>query len=133
MVEYKHNHRVKYYETDQMGVVHHANYLHWFEETRTEYLREQGMSYKELEENGVILPVVEANCSYHQAAKYDDLVTIGVEVEKLKRVRIEFAYEVKLEDKLLVTGSTVHPFVDEDFKPFALKRKKPEIWQQMFG
>ena len=132
-MSYSYQRRVKYHETDQMGVVHHANYLHMFEEARTEYLRQKGISYRELEEAGVILPVVELNCNYRQPAVYDDLLTIEVEVENLKRVRVSFSYQVKRDDNLLVTASSVHPFVDEDFKPLALKREKPELWEIIFG
>ena len=132
VVAYKYVRRVKYHETDQMGVAHHANYLHWFEEARTEYLREQGVSYRELEENGVIMPVAEVNCSYHQPAYYDDQVTIITKIKELKRVKVSFEYEVKRGDDLLLTGSSLHPFVDEDFKPLPLKRKKPELWEKIF-
>lgn len=130
---YSHNHRVKYHETDQMGVVHHANYLHWFENARTEYLREQGVSYRELEAKGVIFPVAEINCNYRQPAVYDDLVTIEVEIKELKRVKVEFNYKVKRDEELLATASSIHPFVDEQFNPLAFKRAKPDLWKKVFG
>ena len=94
---YKYVRRVKYHETDQMGVVHHANYLHWFEEARTEYLREQGVSYRELEENGVIMPVAEVNCSYHQPAYYDEQVTIIAKIKELKRGQLPPPNQLDLE------------------------------------
>ena len=130
---YEYKRRVKYYETDQMGVVHHANYLHWFEEARTEYMRKQGVSYKELEESGVILPVSEVNCKYRKPAYYDDLLVIIVKIEKVKRIKVEFEYEIKKDENLILTGSSSHPFVDEEFNPLHLKREKPKLWEQIFG
>ncbi|GAB6099261.1 thioesterase family protein [Halanaerocella petrolearia] len=133
MSGYKCQRRVEYHETDQMGVVHHANYLHWFEVARTEYFRDKGCSYKELEEVGVLLPVLEVNCNYHRPAKYDDLVTIIVKIKELKQVKISFEYQVKLEDELLMTGTTTHPFVNQDFKPIPLRKKHSELWDKIFG
>jgi acyl-CoA thioester hydrolase len=133
MDSYSYQHRVGYHETDQMGVVHHANYLHWFEKARTEYLREQGVSYRELEEKGVILPVAKVNCNYQQPAHYDDLVEVITKIKELKRVKISFEYKVKRNDKLLVTGETIHSFVNEDFKPIALKKEKPKLWESIFA
>ncbi|MCK8815792.1 acyl-CoA thioesterase [Natroniella sulfidigena] len=129
-MEFSHQIRVTYQETDRMGVVYYANYLHWFEIGRTELLRQLGISYKELEERGVVLPVVESHCNYHAPARYDDLVDIYTEVEELKRTKITFNYKiVRAEDEqLLTTGSTVHPFVNHDFKPLSLKKAQPELW-----
>ncbi|WP_027339351.1 acyl-CoA thioesterase [Halonatronum saccharophilum] len=122
--------RVTYQETDMMGVVYYGNYLRWFEIGRTEYLREKGMSYKEFEDRGILLPVLESHCNYHSPARYDDLVTIKTKISKLKRTKIEFDYEIiRSEDgELIAIGSTVHPFVGSDFKPISLKKKDKEIW-----
>ncbi|GAB6138228.1 acyl-CoA thioesterase [Halanaerobaculum tunisiense] len=133
MAEYTHQLRVRYCETDQMGVVHHANYLHWLEVARTEYLRQQGVSYSQLEEAGVLLPVSEVNCNYHRPAQYDDLITIIVKIKKLKRVTITFEYQVYNEEELLVTATTVHPFVNHDFKPVSLRQEHPQLWEQIFS
>ncbi|MCK8828501.1 acyl-CoA thioesterase [Natroniella acetigena] len=130
-MEFSYQIRVTYQQTDRMGVVYYANYLHWFEIGRTELLRHLGVSYKEIEERGIVLPVVESHCNYHAPARYDDLVDIYTEVEELKRTKITFNYKiVRAEDeKLLTTGSTVHPFVNHGFKPLSLKKAQPELWK----
>ena len=105
--------RVRYVETDQMGVVWHGNYLQYFELARTEALRASGWSYRGLEESGIMLPLVEAHLEYARPARYDDLLTIQAQVREPATVRIRFDYEVHNEaGELLVTGHTVLGFVD---------------------
>lgn len=111
--------RVIYGDTDQMGVVYYANYLRYFEFGRSEYFRAQGGSYRELEKEGHILPVVEASLSYHASARYDDLLLIRTRVSELRRVSIEFGYEIVRDgDGLrLCTGKTIHACLGPDGKP----------------
>ena len=105
--------RVRYVETDQMGVVWHGNYLQYFEIGRTEALRACGWSYRGLEEAGIMLPLVEAHLEYARSAKYDDLLTIQTMVREPATARIRFDYEVRNEaGEMLVTGHTVLGFVD---------------------
>ncbi len=110
--------RVIYGETDAMGVVYYANYLRWFELGRTELMRSLGVAYKEVEEEGVYLPVSEVQCKYHRSARYDDRVIVETRVEFLKRASIQFAYRIfRREDGAeLVTGTTLHAFVDKEGK-----------------
>lgn len=111
--------RVKYAETDQMGYVYYGNYATYYEVARTEMLRKTGFSYKELEEMGVMMPVLEMNIKYHQPAKYDDLLTIRVIIKEKPSVRIKFDYEVYNEQGVLLnTGMTQLVFVD-------MKRNRP--------
>ncbi|MDA8769007.1 acyl-CoA thioesterase [Winogradskyella sp.] len=111
--------RVRYGETDQMGVVYHANYASYFEVGRTEWLREYGITYKSMEETGVMLPVISLEIKYKNSAKYDDLLTIKTSIKKLPSARIEFDYELVNESgDLLATGSTDLVFVD-------VKRNRP--------
>lgn len=111
--------RVKYAETDQMGYVYYGNYATYYEVARTEMLRKTGFSYKELEEIGVMMPVLEMNIKYHQPAKYDDLLTIRVIIKEKPSVRIKFDYEVYNEQGVLLnTGMTQLVFVD-------MKRNRP--------
>lgn len=100
--------RVNYSETDQMGVVYHANYLIWFDRARTELMRETGLSYKELEQQGVYLAVSQVNVRYRAAARYDDLVRIRCWVRELASRRVTFGYAVEREptSELLATGET---------------------------
>ncbi len=111
--------RVRYGDTDQMGVVYYANYLRWFEVARTEMLRAHGMSYREVEAAGVRLPVVEATCRYLSPARYDDRISIETSLAALGRASLAFEYRVvRAEDgRLLATGSTAHCFLDAEGRP----------------
>ena len=106
--------RVRYQETDQMGVVYHANYLTYFEMARTESLRSLGKTYRDLEESGCFLVVNKAECSYKRPAKYDDLITVRTFIERATHVKIEHRYEVYRDEELLATGRTVLAAVDCD-------------------
>ncbi|WP_312137768.1 thioesterase family protein [Sphingobacterium sp.] len=113
MFSYKHQVRVRYAETDNMGYVYYGNYAAYYEVARTEMLRSTGISYKELEDMGVMLPVIELHSQYIKAAKYDDLITINIYIREKPGIRIKFEYELFNEDgELLNTGSTQLVFVD---------------------
>jgi acyl-CoA thioester hydrolase len=105
-----------------MGVVYHANYFVWFEVGRTDLLRHSGWSYRELESEGISLPVIEAHCEYRQPARYDDELEIRTTGTILTHVRVEFTYEiVRLAERAaLVTGRTVHAALDRDGRPCRL-------------
>lgn len=105
--------RVRYAETDNMGVVYYANYLVWFEVGRTEMLRDAGWSYREMEQDGVALPVIQATCEYRLPAKYDDVIEILTRGTALSAVRVRFDYEVvRAADRAsLAVGHTVHASV----------------------
>ena len=104
--------RIPYADTDQMGVVYYANYLIYFEMLRNELLREGGLPYAKIEAEGIMLPVIEANCRYRSPAKYDDLLTVCGWVEEIKGPRIKICCEVRRDTELLVEGHTVHACVD---------------------
>jgi acyl-CoA thioester hydrolase len=117
--------RVRYQETDQMGVVYYANYLVWFEVARTDFFRSIGLDYRELEEKKKIyLPVVEASCRYRVPLKYDDMVTVSAQLLSVKRARLTFGYEVKCRSRLCATGTTEHAFVNREGSPIPIP---PEI------
>lgn len=119
MKEHKIVIRVRYAETDQMGVVYHGNYAQYFEIGRVEWLRNQGVSYKELEKSGVMLPVVSLSMNYKKPAFYDDELTVTTSLKYLGGAKIEFDYEIKnAEGDLLTTAHTVLVFVD-------MKTKRP--------
>ncbi|WP_159881592.1 acyl-CoA thioesterase [Paenibacillus puerhi] len=125
---FSHEIRVRYQETDQMGVVYHANYLTWFEIGRTEMIRSLGVPYEQLEAKGLLLPVVEAEVKFKQPARYDDVVTVHTRLESYTHVRLAFAYEVKRGGDLLVTGTTRHVWVRKDWKPVRLDREAAEVY-----
>ena len=121
--------RVRYADTDQMGVVYYANYLVWFEVGRTEWLRQSGWSYRDMEEDGVALPVIEAHCEYRQPLRYDDEVEIATTAMLVTPVRIRFDYEVRRTGRLDVCagGHTVHAAVDSAGKPCRLPLRVREL------
>jgi acyl-CoA thioester hydrolase len=117
--------RVRYAETDRMGVVYYANYLVWFEVGRTEWLRETGWSYREMENDGVALPVIEAHCAYRQPARYDDEIEIVTRATLLTPVRIRFEYDAtRRQDGVRVAdGYTVHAALDATGRPCRLPQR----------
>ena len=123
--------RVRYAETDQMGVVYHANYFVWFEVGRTDLLRASGWSYRELEGDGVSLPVIHAQCDYRQPARYDDELEIRTEGTVLTHVRVQFTYEiVRVADGAsLVTGRTVHAALDRVGRPCRLPARVRALFE----
>jgi len=113
MREYQFQVRVRYAETDQMGVVYHGNYAQYFEMGRVEWLRNMGVSYIWMEENGVMLPVVSLSMNFKKPARYDDLLTVKTILKSQTSVKIEFDYEIYNEnDELLTTGYSMLVFVD---------------------
>lgn len=111
--------RVRYGDTDKLGISYYANYFVWFEAARTEYFRALGLPYTECEKKGYFLPVSEAQAKYSAPSTYDDLVVVRTSVSELGKTSIRFEYQVfeKKSQKLLTTGYTVHVFVDSTFKP----------------
>lgn len=125
-------HHAKYYETDQMGIIHHSNYIRWFEEARIDYLNQIGLTYKTMEEQGIISPVLEISCKYQKMMYFDDIATIIVKVIAYTGVRFAIEYEVYNQNNELCTiGSSKHCFIDKEGKPISLKRTKPE-YDQLF-
>ncbi len=114
------HHFVSYGETDTMGVLYYAEYLHLFERARGHLIRERGISYAEVERRGVILPVREAQCRYRVPVRYDDEIFVRVAVSEFKRASMKFAYEIRDKDKttLHATGMTEHACLDPDGKLF---------------
>lgn len=105
--------RVRYGETDQMGVVYHGNYAQYLEMGRVEWLRALGVTYRSMEENGIMLPVISLQIDYKKSARYDDLITVETTLKKPPLVRIEFDYKIYNETrKLLAEANTVLAFMD---------------------
>ncbi|HET7265903.1 MAG TPA: thioesterase family protein [bacterium] len=123
--------RVRYAETDQMRVAHHAGYLVWFEAGRTEYIRACGRSYAQLEEDGWLLVVIEAHCRYRQPARYDDVLTVRTRLRELGPARLSFGYElVRAADRVvLADGWTEHAAVDRTGRA----RRLPESLRRLLG
>lgn len=109
--------RVRYGETDQMGVVYHANYVKYFEIGRTEWLRNYGLTYKEIEEKGIIMPVISLEVNYKKSAVYDEVIKVQTSLLKSPTASIEFGYRITNDkDEVLALGSTILAFVDANKK-----------------
>ncbi len=123
--------RVRYAETDKMGVVYYANYLVWFEVARCEWLRATGYTYRELESAGTVLPVVEAHCEYRRPLRYDDEVEIRTRATLLSQVRLRFDYDVAPSGAAepVAAGWTVHAGVDPAGRP----RRLPDFVRSLFA
>ena len=129
MIESRVKVTVRYAETDMMGIVYHANYLPWFEVGRTTLLKEIGVPYKRLEEEGFRLPVLEISAKYLRPAVYDDTVEVVTTIREKPLLRIWLEYEVRRGDELLATGSSVHAFVDTEGRPV----RPPQWASEMIG
>lgn len=123
--------RVRYAETDQMGVVYHANFFVWMEVGRVEYYRARGARYRDLEKEGILLAVVEANCRYLAPALYDEEIVIRTRIEEANPRKVRFGYELfsAADDRRIAAGFTVHVFMGLDLKA----RKLPENYHELFG
>lgn len=121
-------HRVQYYETDQMGIVHHSNYIRWFEEARVDWMRRHGIGYREMEESGIITPVLKVMAEYRSMVHFENLVEIGVFIKKYNGIVLELGYEVrdKKTKQLRTVGESRHCFLNRDGKPLSLKKASPE-------
>lgn len=125
----KYFHKINYYETDKMGVVHHSNYIRWMEEARIHFLEEIGFGYDKLESDGIISPVIYAECDYKTPSTFGDTVLIEVEIEEFKGVKLIMKYtmtNVKTGELVLI-GRTKHCFVNDEGKPLILKKDFPEF------
>lgn len=124
-------HKVQYYETDQMGVVHHSNYIRWFEEARTELMDAIGFGYARMEEEGVIIPVLSVACEYKSMVKYGETVEIRPVIESFTGVRLMIRYEITdaKTGELRTTGESKHAFLNRAYRPVSLKKQHPEIYE----
>lgn len=148
---HQHNIRVHYKETDQMGVVHHANYVSWFEIGRTEKMRDVGIAYSDMEDLGLLLPVLDMEVKYHKPARYDECVAIFTKLTHFTAVRMQFDYEVRLvtdeectgksdpninvnselKGDLLATGKTLHMWLNDKWRPARLDRIAPDVFKRL--
>lgn len=133
MEKMKFERKINYYETDKMGIVHHSNYVRYLEEARCYMLDKMGMPYKDIEEAGILIPVLGINCEYKYPAKFEDTIVIEVQFKKYNGIRMEMKYTVtnKETGHLIMNAETKHCFTDENMKPIQLKKVKPD-WNEKF-
>ncbi len=123
----------QYYETDQMGVVHHSNYIRWFEEARVDLLAQLGLTYKEMERRGVMIPVLSASAEYVRPVRFEDVVMIEVRIEHFAGTHgLKFMAKYRVVHKetgeLLTTGETKHTFTDAQLRLIRCERVQPEVY-----
>jgi len=120
---------VRYQETDQMGVAHHSVYPVWFEAARTAFIRDCGMPYGKMEQEGFYLPLLELKCKFRSYSRYEDELTIKTRVSDVTRTRLYFEYEVIKEDHRVATGSTMHIYANRALKPVDLLKYRPDLYE----
>lgn len=120
-----------YYETDRMDVVHHSNYIRWFEEARIHFMNEVGYSYHKMESEGIMLPVLSAECEYKNSVRFGDTVLIQTAISELSYVKMCIQYKItdKETNKICAIGSTKHCFTDTSLKPIRINKKFPELYE----
>ncbi len=125
--------KVNYYETDRMGIVHHSNYIRWFEEARMYYLELAGIPYEQMEADGFMIPVLSVSAAYKVPVKYGQTVQVDVWIEKNNGIRLRCGYRVieKESGTLCVTGSSEHCYVNMKFKPISLKKTHPYFYERI--
>ena len=121
--------RVRYAETDRMGIVYYAHYLVWFEIGRTDWLRDTGWTYRAIEEDGLALPVIEAHCEYKSGARYDDEIEIRTAARLVSPVRLAFDYQIirRADGQALASGYTVHATLDRSGRPTRLPSRVRDL------
>lgn len=124
---YIYKRKIQYYETDKMGIVHHSNYLRFFEEARLEYMAVKNLPYTKMEEMGVMIPVTSADLKFRKPATFGDTIEIYSKTEIYNGVRLSVNYEAYRENELLITGNTEHTFLNKDFKIIRLNKDFPEF------
>lgn len=127
--------RANYYETDQMGIIHHSNYIRWMEEARIEWMKWIGVTYKEMEENGIISPVLNVSCDYHSMVRFDDVVKIQVELVRYTGIKLDISYTITdaVTGELKTKCSSGHCFLNRQGRPVSLKRVLPEYHEKFLA
>lgn len=125
--------KVRYQETDQMGIVHHSVYPIWYEEARTNFIKEIGMSYTDVERMGILLPLIKLSCKYIKPALYEDIITIHTKIKLISPVKIEFEYELYKNNIIINTGYTEHAFINKNFNLINLKKQNIDLYNKIIS
>ena len=126
-------HKVQYYETDQMRVTHHSNYVRFMEEARVNYLSRIGWDYKKMEAEGIISPVVEISCKYRKTTTFEDVISIEVYVKEVSSVKLKLGYRMKAGDELVFTAESMHCFLNKEGAPINLKKELPGFYDVLLS
>jgi len=130
MAVFTYERKVQYYETDQMGIVHHSNYIKWFEETRLALMENIGIEYDKMEEDGILIPVLSASCEYRIAFRYGDTFKVEAFPVEFNGIKMKIGYRVfhKETGALHSVGETSHCFVDKEMKLVRMKKEYPQYY-----
>ena len=122
-------HKAQYYETDQMGIIHHSNYIRWFESARIDFMSQIGVSYRAMEEEGIISPVLAVFCEYKSMVHFDDEVLIVPKIEAYNGVKLCISYTItdKASGEIRTTGESKHCFLNKEGRPVSLKKAAPHF------
>lgn len=126
-------HQAQYYETDQMGIIHHSNYIRWMEEARIAYMDEMGFPYKAVEEAGIMSPVLGVQCDYKSMTRFGDRVSIEVKLSSFKGLKYEISYIMRDEQtkEVRAVGSSKHCYLRRDGHPANIKKELPALYEKM--
>lgn len=129
----KYIHQTQYYETDQMGIIHHSNYIRWMEEARTAYMEELGFPYKTVEAGGIISPVLSVQCDYRSMTRFGDKVCIEVRLVSFKGVKYEISYVMRDSEtqEVRAAGSSKHCYLKKNGQPANIKKELPALYAKM--
>lgn len=121
--------QAKYYETDQMKIIHHSNYIRWFEEARIDFMEQLGIQYTKVESAGIIIPVLTVKCVYRSMVRFADTVLISLKLISYNGIKMKLGYEIrdKLTGELRTTGESSHCFLNQEYQPISLKREYLEF------
>lgn len=127
--------QINYYETDQMGVVHHSNYIKWYEEARLDFFKKSDINYRNVEDMGIYIPVLSANINFISFTKYPEVVEIRVKIKEFNGVRMLVEYEVyNIErEELVNSGYTTHCFLNKEYKPINLKKHNNDLYMKLIN
>ena len=120
----KYTHKVQYYETDQMGIVHHSNYIRWFEEARTDFMEQMGLGYEQMEEKGILSPVLSVEADYLRMVQFGETVTIEAFIKEYNGIKLTVGYEIFSDRTEMVhcRGTSKHCFINREGRPLSLKQ-----------
>ncbi|MHB8129828.1 MAG: acyl-CoA thioesterase [Mobilitalea sp.] len=123
-------HKAKYYETDQMAVIHHSNYIRWFEEARVDYLEQIGLGYDKIEAAGIYSPVIGVSCEFKSSVRFNEEVIILPKLKLFNGIKMTITYQVldAKTQQIRATGESNHCFITKDFKPTSLKKDHKEMY-----
>jgi acyl-CoA thioester hydrolase len=125
----KYEHVTQYYETDQMGIIHHSNYIRWMEEARVDLMRQAGISMTAIEERGVVIPVLTVSCEYRNMTRFGETIIVDLKLKEYNGIKMKIEYEMKekLTGELKATGSSSHCFLSKEGKLLSIKKQYPDI------